>query len=51
MRVLFWSESFWPHLGGAEVRAVGLLATLRQRGYTLDAHDELFQRLVRERVS
>jgi glycogen(starch) synthase len=35
MKILFWSDSFWPNLGGAEVLAVRLLASLRERGHTL----------------
>jgi glycosyltransferase involved in cell wall biosynthesis len=33
MRVLFWSHSFWPQVGGAEVLAVRLLRALRERGH------------------
>ncbi len=33
MRVLFWSELFWPHIGGAELGALELILSLRQRGY------------------
>ena len=33
MRVLFWSELFWPYIGGAEVLASKLLPALRNRGY------------------
>jgi glycogen(starch) synthase len=33
MRVLFWSELFWPYIGGAEVFATKLLAVLRARNY------------------
>jgi glycogen synthase len=33
MRVLFWSEAFWPHIGGVQVLAAGLLPALRERGY------------------
>ena len=32
MRILFWS-SFWPIIGGIEVRAASLLPALRERGY------------------
>ena len=35
MRVLFWSELFWPYIGGAEVFATKLLVALRQRGYEI----------------
>ncbi|MBA2448391.1 MAG: glycosyltransferase family 4 protein, partial [Chloroflexi bacterium] len=33
MRVLFWSPSFWPRIGGAEVLAARLLPALRDRGH------------------
>jgi glycogen(starch) synthase len=33
MRILFWSELFWPYVGGAEVLASKLLPALRNRGY------------------
>jgi glycogen(starch) synthase len=34
-RVLFWSELFWPYIGGAELFAAGLLPGLRERGHEL----------------
>jgi len=33
MRILFWSELFWPHIGGAEVFSANLLQSLRERGH------------------
>lgn len=33
MNVLYWSEVFWPTLGGAELFAARLLRTLGDRGY------------------
>ena len=33
MRLLFWQELFWPHMGGVELLATKLLLALRQRGY------------------
>jgi glycogen(starch) synthase len=33
MRVLFWSETFWPRVGGVETLAVRLLDDLRVRGH------------------
>ena len=33
MKVLFWSSSFWPVIGGVEVRAAKLLPALRDRGH------------------
>lgn len=35
MRILFWSELFWPYIGGPEVMAVRLLPALRELGYDL----------------
>jgi glycogen(starch) synthase len=43
-RVLFWSEHFWPYIGGAEVFAAGLLPNLRDRGHVflvVTSHAEL----------
>jgi glycogen(starch) synthase len=33
VRVLFWSGTFWPHIGGVEVLATKLLPALHERGY------------------
>lgn len=33
MRVLCWSETFWPSIGGVEVLTAQLLQALRPRGY------------------
>src|SRR5262245_55392562 len=33
MRVLFWSELFWPRIGGAEIFAAKLICALRDRGH------------------
>ena len=33
MRVLFWSLTFWPEIGGIEVLAAKLLPALRERGH------------------
>ena len=35
MRVLYWTEAFWPSIGGLEVFSMRLLAALRQRGYQI----------------
>ena len=35
MRVLIWSELFWPHIGGAEIFAVRLCQALQERGHDL----------------
>jgi glycogen(starch) synthase len=34
-RVIFWSELFWPHLGGIELLAGKLVRALRARGHDL----------------
>ena len=44
MRVLLWSELFWPYVGGAEVLAAGLMPALRDRGHeflVVTSHDYL----------
>ena len=33
MRILFWSEFYWPYIGGPEVMASRLLPALRDRGF------------------
>jgi glycogen(starch) synthase len=33
MRVLFWSETFWPVIGGAQLAAENLLLALQERGH------------------
>jgi glycosyltransferase involved in cell wall biosynthesis len=33
LRVLFWTGTFWPHIGGVQVLATKLLSALRRRGY------------------
>ena len=33
MRVLFWSSSFWPSIGGVGVLAAKFVAAMRKRGY------------------
>jgi len=33
MRILFWSETFWPRIGGVENLAARLLPALRRRGH------------------
>jgi glycogen(starch) synthase len=33
LRVLFWSGTFWPRIGGVEVQAASLLPALRNRGF------------------
>jgi len=32
VRVLFWSDLYWPYIGGAEIFGMRLLAALRERG-------------------
>jgi len=44
MRVLFWSNLFWPYIGGAEYFGAKLVLALRKRGYefiVLTSHDYL----------
>src|SRR5262245_16842728 len=44
MRVLFWSEFFWPYIGGCEVVSAQLLPALRDRGHefiVITSHDYL----------
>jgi glycosyltransferase involved in cell wall biosynthesis len=36
MRILFWSESFWPSIGGSEVFAETLIDGLRERGHEFE---------------
>jgi glycosyltransferase involved in cell wall biosynthesis len=36
MRILFWSESFWPSIGGSEVFAEALIDGLRARGHEFE---------------
>ena len=33
MRILHWTESFWPRIGGAEILARALIEETRRRGY------------------
>lgn len=33
MRVLFWSDGFWPHIGGGDIIASKLAPALRERGH------------------
>jgi len=44
MRVLFWSELFWPHIGGVEVLGARMVAALSERGHefvVVTRHDDL----------
>ena len=36
MRVLYWTQAFWPHVGGIEVSAVRLLPGLQPRGFQFE---------------
>jgi glycogen synthase len=43
-RVLFWSERFWPYVGGVEVLAMELLRALPAKGYefaVITSHSDL----------
>jgi len=33
MRILFWSATFWPAIGGVQVLAAQLLPALQERGH------------------
>jgi glycogen(starch) synthase len=33
MRVIFWTELFWPYIGGVQVLGTKLILALRERGY------------------
>lgn len=33
MRVLYWTQLFWPYIGGVEVLATKFLPAMRERGY------------------
>ena len=35
MKILFWTEVFWPHIGGAEIFCLNLYKSLRDRGHEL----------------
>jgi len=44
MKVLFWSNLFWPYIGGAEYFGGKLVSALHERGYefiVLTSHDHL----------
>jgi len=36
MRILYWSLSFWPKIGGLEILAANQLSSLRRLGYDLE---------------
>src|ERR1700693_1860675 len=33
MRVMYWSEYFWPYIGGVEILGTRFLPAMRERGY------------------
>lgn len=33
MRILYWTQRFWPHIGGVEVHAARFLPEMRTRGF------------------
>ena len=44
MRILFWSELFWPYLGGVEILATRFIHAMRARGHefaVITSHAEL----------
>ena len=36
MRVLYWTQLFWPYVGGVEIAAARLLPALQPRGYVFE---------------
>ena len=48
MRVLFWSGTFWPYIGGIEVLGAKLLPALRERGYEFMVVTSAISNLIRE---
>lgn len=36
MRILYWTESFWPRIGGSEVAAAVLIEEMRRRGHEFE---------------
>ena len=44
MRILFWSELFWPYIGGAEIFGARLIRALKTKGHEFaiaTSHDTL----------
>lgn len=44
MRVLYWTQHFWPHVGGVEVQGTQFLPAMRHRGHefvVVTSHGEL----------
>ena len=33
MRILYWTELFWPHIGGVQVASLQLITALQKRGH------------------
>jgi glycogen synthase len=36
MRILYWTESFWPRIGGSEVAAAALIGEMQRRGHQFE---------------
>ena len=56
MRILFWTELFWPHVGGIQALANQTIPLLQQRGYefavvTSHANHDLPDRVVSDGIS
>lgn len=34
MRILYWTQRFWPHIGGVEVHATRFLPQMQERGFS-----------------
>jgi hypothetical protein len=49
MKVLFWSEIFWPRVGGVENLAARLLPALQAPGFEFAV--DLYQRITANRQS
>src|SRR5215831_6223726 len=33
MRILYWTQHYWPHIGGVEVSAADIIPEMRRRGF------------------
>ena len=56
MRILFWTELFWPHVGGIQALASQTIPLLQQRGYefvvvTSHADHDLPDRVVSDGIT
>lgn len=56
MRILYWTQHYWPHIGGVEVLAADLIPQLQRRGFevsvvTSHGNQELADREVHDGVT